>query len=93
MVTWFALRKLWALCSGAQVLRSQEGGVALTEPLNGRSGKRDIAYAACGMLLGVMAPIGWMILRLILFWDDSQSLSGQLIQDITGTEQSRYMYT
>ena len=45
------------------------------------------------MLVGGMAPIGWMILRLILFWDDSQSLSGQLIQDITGTEQSRYMYS
>ena len=65
----------------------------LTEILNGRSGKRDVAYAACGMLLGVMAPIGWIILRLILFWDDSQSLAGQVMQDITGTEQSRYMYT
>ena len=45
------------------------------------------------MLLGVMAPIGWIILRLILFWDDSQSLAGQVMQDIMGTEQSRYMYT
>ena len=67
--------------------------MALSELLNGRSGKRDVAYAACGMLLGVMAPIGWMILRLILFRDDSQSLSGQVMQDILGTEQSRYMYT
>ncbi len=61
--------------------------------MNGRSGKRDVAYAACGMLLGVMAPLGWIILRLILFWDDSQSLAGQVLQDIKGTEQSRYMYT
>ena len=61
--------------------------------MNGRSGKRDVAYAACGMLLGVMAPLGWIILRLILFWDDSQSLAGQVMQDIMGTEQSRYMYT
>ncbi len=45
------------------------------EILKGRSGKRDIAYAACGMLLGVMAPVGWIILRLMLFWDDSQSRS------------------
>lgn len=65
----------------------------VAEILNGRSGKRDVAYAACGMLLGVMAPIGWIILRLILFWDDSQSLAGQVMQDIMGTEQSRYMYT
>ncbi|HKJ28850.1 MAG TPA: hypothetical protein VKA22_01460, partial [Desulfuromonadales bacterium] len=75
------------------VLRLQEGGVEVTEILTGRGGKRDVAYAACGMLLGVMAPIGWIILRLILFWDDSQSLSGQVMQDIIGTEQSRYMYT
>jgi len=67
--------------------------VEITEILNGRSGKRDVAYAACGMLLGVMAPIGWIVLRLILFWDDSQSLAGQVMQDIMGTEQSRYMYT
>ena len=93
MVIWFALRKLWALCSGAQVLRFLGGGVELTDILNGRSGKRDVAYAACGMLLGVMAPIGWIILRLLLFWDDSQSLAGQVMQDIMGTEQSRYMYT
>jgi hypothetical protein len=33
--------------------------------MNGRSGKRDAAYAACGMLLGVMVPIGWILLRLI----------------------------
>jgi len=66
--------------------------VEVAEILNGRSGKRDVAYAACGMLLGVMAPIGWIILRLILFWDDSQSLAGQVMQDIMGTEQSRYMY-
>lgn len=65
----------------------------IKELLNGRSGKRDVAYAACGMLLGVMAPIGWIILRLMLFWDDSQSLADQVIQDIMGTEQSRYMYS
>ena len=67
--------------------------MSITEILNGRSGKRDIAYAAGGVLLGVMAPLGWIVLRLMLFWDDSSSLFDQVFQDIMGTEQSRYMYS
>jgi len=66
--------------------------VSITEILGGSSGKRDIAYALCGMLLGVMAPLGWIILRLMLFWDAGSPLWDQVLNDITGTEQSRYMY-
>jgi len=66
--------------------------VAITEILSGSSGKRDIAYAVCGVLLGVLAPLGWIILRLILFWDDSSSFANQIVTDIVDTEQSRYMY-
>jgi methyl-accepting chemotaxis protein len=66
--------------------------VVVDEILNGGGGKRDIAYAACGMLLGVMAPLGWIILRLMLFWDESTPLFDQVMQDIMGSEQSRYMY-
>jgi len=67
--------------------------VSINEILNGSSGKRDIAYAAGGMLLGVMAPLGWIILRLMLFWDADSSLFDQVFNDIIGTEQSRYMYS
>jgi methyl-accepting chemotaxis protein len=66
--------------------------VAVTEVLNGATAKREIVYAFVGILLGVMAPLGWIILRLMLFWDDSSSLTDQVIRDIMGTEQSRYMY-
>ena len=67
--------------------------MSINEILDGRSGKRDIAYASVGILLGVMAPVGWIIVRLMLFWDDSSSLFDQVFQDIMGTEQSRYMYS
>lgn len=67
--------------------------MSITEILSGSSGKREIVYAACGVLLGVMAPLGWIILRLILFWDDSSSLASQIFTDIMSTEQSRFMYS
>ena len=66
--------------------------MAITEILIGSSGKRDVAYAAGGMLLGVMAPLGWILLRLMLFWDDNLSLADQIFNDIFGTEQNSYMY-
>lgn len=66
--------------------------MAVTEVLSGTTGKREIVYAFVGILLGFMAPLGWIALRLILFWDDSSSLADQVIRDIMGTEQSRYMY-
>lgn len=66
--------------------------MTVTEILDGSGSKREVAYAACGILLGVMAPLGWIVLRLMLFWDDSSSLLDQVFRDIMGTEQSRYMY-
>ncbi len=67
--------------------------MSINEILNGSGGKRDIAYAICGMLLGVMAPLGWIVLRLMLFWEDGTPLMEQVISDIFDTEQSRYMYS
>ena len=65
--------------------------MSINEIFSGSSDKREIAYTAGGVLLGVMAPLGWIILRLMLFWDDSSSLLDQVFQDIVGTEQSMYM--
>jgi len=67
--------------------------VSINEIFSGSSGKREMAYTAVGVLLGVMAPVGWIILRLMLFWDDSSSLFDQVVHDIMGTEQSKYMYS
>ncbi len=66
--------------------------MSVKELFDGSSGKRDIIYAICGMILGVMAPVGWIILRLMLFWEDGASLSDQIIRDITATAQNRYLY-
>ncbi len=66
--------------------------MTLTEVLYSRIGNRDVAYAAGGILLGFMAPIGWIVLRLALFWEVDKSLFDQVFLDITGTEQNRYLY-
>jgi hypothetical protein len=66
--------------------------VKLTEVLYSRIGDRDVAYAAGGVLLVFMAPIGWIILRLVLFWEVDRSLFDQVFQEITGTEQNRFLY-
>ncbi len=66
--------------------------MSINEILNGSSGKRDVAYAIGGMFLGIMAPLGWICLRLMLFWDDSLPLMEQVVGDIVGSAQSQYMY-
>ncbi len=48
---------------------------------SGKSGSidRSILYAVAGFLLGVSAPIGWMITRLFFFYQADQSLWAQSI--------------
>jgi methyl-accepting chemotaxis protein len=57
-------------------------------------GRRELAYAAVGMLLGIMAPLGWIILRLLLFWQDGAGLWDQVVGDIVRNPQqiAHYLY-
>ena len=56
--------------------------MAITEILSGSSGKRDIAYAVCGVLLGVLAPLGWIILRLVANDDRAEDeVTGPQLRD------------
>ncbi|PLX90198.1 MAG: hypothetical protein C0614_01080, partial [Desulfuromonas sp.] len=43
------------------------------------------------MLLGIMAPVGWIALRLLLFWDDGRDLSTQVVSNILSNI-SLYLY-
>ena len=40
---------------------------------------RSTLYAAVGFLLGVSAPVGWLILRLILFFDSGAGIWSQTV--------------
>jgi len=66
--------------------------VSLSESISGSAGKREVVYTLCGMLLGVMAPVGWIVLRLMLFWNSGESLFDQVMNDIIATRQSTFMY-
>lgn len=55
--------------------------------------RRELVYAACGMLLGVMAPIGWVMLRLLLFWQGGASLVDQIVDDIVRSPQQIALYS
>jgi len=58
----------------------------------GSSRERELKYALFGMLLGVMAPIGWIMLRLLLFWHSGQGLVAQIVDDILRTPEQVALY-
>ena len=45
-----------------------------------------------GMVLGVMAPLGWIALRLLLFWQPGAGFADQIVADIVSTPQQMAMY-
>ena len=47
--------------------------------------------AAC--CLGIMAPIGWVVLRLLLFWQGGASLVDQIVDDIVRSPQQIALYS
>lgn len=59
----------------------------------GRGAKRrELAYAAGGMLLGVMAPLGWIVLRLLIFWQEGAGLVDQIVGDMVRNPQQMALY-
>jgi methyl-accepting chemotaxis protein len=49
-------------------------------------------YSVFGFLLGVGAPLGWLLLRLVMFNDPGQTIFEQLIGDIVKDAQHRLLY-
>ena len=53
---------------------------------------RSQRYALIGLFLGISAPVGWTVLRLILFSDPSIPLTAQIFSDMTRNTQGMLLY-
>ncbi len=54
---------------------------------------RRILYAAIGFAMGVIAPLFWIVIRLVFFANPDQSLWTQIISDITMDAKSLALYS
>jgi len=54
--------------------------------------KREVKYAAAGLLLGVLAPIGWIVLRLLLFRQEQAGLLAQVVEDVMRSPEQMTLY-
>ena len=53
---------------------------------------RSQLYALIGFFLGISAPVGWTVLRLVLFSDPALPLSAQIFSDMTQSAQGMALY-
>ena len=53
---------------------------------------RSRLYAFAGFMLGIAAPLGWMLLRAIFFGRSAQSFIGGMFQDIVATRENLFHY-
>jgi len=54
--------------------------------------KQSTLYSLTGFLLGIGAPAGWIIIRLLLFYDNKQGFFSQIIGDILLNSEHVVMY-
>lgn len=59
---------------------------------NRQVGSRCRLYSLFGLFLGVLAPIGWAFLRLIVFWDANLSIIDQVTGDVFASFESQLRY-
>ena len=55
--------------------------------------KKSTVYSCSGFMLGIGAPIGWTLIRILFFYDDSQSLLEQVFSDAFLNAKQFFLYT
>ncbi len=53
---------------------------------------RSWLYGLSGLCLGISAPIGWQVLRLLFFWQEGQSLWSQVAGGVFGSSESTALF-
>jgi methyl-accepting chemotaxis protein len=55
--------------------------------------KKSTVYSCSGFMLGIGAPIGWTLIRILFFYDDTQTFLGQIFSDAFLNAQQFFLYT
>jgi len=55
--------------------------------------KKSTVYSFSGFMLGIGAPIGWTLIRILFFYDDTQTFLGQIFSDVVLNTQQFFLYT
>ncbi|MBJ6799936.1 methyl-accepting chemotaxis protein [Geomonas propionica] len=62
----------------------------MNNPIAGAN--RSQLYALAGFFLGAMAPLGWIVLRLLMFSDPNLPISAQIFSEMTHSAQGMALY-
>ncbi len=54
--------------------------------------KKSKRYSATGFFLGISAPVGWMMIKILFFFDGSSSVLEQVYNDIFGQTENLVLY-
>jgi methyl-accepting chemotaxis protein len=55
--------------------------------------KKSTVYSFSGFMLGIGAPIGWALIRVLFFYDNKQTFLGQIFSDVVMNAQHLSLYT
>jgi methyl-accepting chemotaxis protein len=64
----------------------------LTQSITDKN-NRKIRYALLGLILGIGAPVVWIVLHLLFFADPNLSLWGQIVEDFSKSAHNMALYT
>ena len=54
--------------------------------------RRGLLYASLGLLMFLVAPAGWALFRLVLFYDPALPVWSQFVGDITRSQENVFLY-
>lgn len=72
------------------VQREQRGALTMKNPIAGAN--RSVIYALIGFFLGISAPLGWIVLRLLLFADPNVPMASQAFAEMRQSAQGMALY-
>src|SRR6185369_14967547 len=54
--------------------------------------QRKLKYAILGIILGIGAPVTWMMIKIIFFPEEGQTFTSQMVLELTSSAESISLY-